>query len=56
MRHELEERFETEWFGATEYQRMRYKIERLEMFKQYIELEYEFHPPLAPDIRGENDD
>lgn len=44
MQRELRIRLENEWHGATEHQRLIYKIERLDMFQEYIKLSRECSP------------
>jgi len=44
MQTELEQKRDKKWHTGNEYQRTIYKIERLKIFKQYINLKKEFTP------------
>lgn len=43
LQNDLEHSLENEWHGGTEYNRLIYRIERLKMFQEYIELRKEFN-------------
>jgi len=47
LQKELEHKRDDEWHGGAEYQRLIYRCERLEMFREYIDLKQEFNPPTS---------
>jgi len=42
--HELNDRLENEWHTGDEYDTLVHRIDRLERFKEYVELHRQFQP------------
>jgi len=47
LKSDLKDKRDNEWHTGTEHQRLVYRIERLEMFKEYINMKRQFEPPIS---------
>lgn len=46
LQKELERKRDNEWHNGTDHQRLVYRVERLKMFRQYINMKRQFEPPI----------